>query len=634
MGGVGGSTRGHVRWTSVAVVGTWFASVVFTGTLWAVAPHLAKPPSLAVAVVIVALVPLALGGVVARHAPGNAVGPLLALAGFLALATNLIDGDQLGPFGGTWTLLYLALGILLLVVPDGHTASRRWTVLGWSFVAVVAGCIAVLALSWARLGPLPVITAASYALLVAFLLLLAGCALAPFLRHRHADPDQRLRLRWTLLAGTSLPFTLLLCWASYLIVGTADLVGFGLVVMYLAIPIGATIAVVRPALVDIDRATVTTATASVLAMGALILLSVTCGVAGLTLAQWSPIAAIATIALLTGTAAILVPVLQRRLDRLLYPERGRALTAIDQLTTQVELGITQPSAVQDVLRTALRDPGLLVAYRDITDHRLHLLDGSPTTPGATTALVSVRGEEIGALIGSTVRRPSVTVTRAAAPLIDLVRTGAAIAQARLEVEASRERLLRAGYAERRRLERDLHDGAQQRLVALGIRLRVLQRSRPSAEESRLALDAAVAELGTAVAELRRIAHGLRPSTLDGGLAVALADLTLADPDTIHLEVQAFDLPDAVATTAYYVASEAVANALRHARATTIRLSAHERSGVLQLRVADNGIGGACFVPTGGLTGLGDRVAAVGGELRIDSQPGEGTVVEAALPCGS
>lgn len=203
-----------------------------------------------------------------------------------------------------------------------------------------------------------------------------------------------------------------------------------------------------------------------------------------------------------------------------------------------------------------------------------------------------------------------------------------------EVEASRERMLRAGYEERRRLERDLHDGAQQRLVALGMQLRVLQRGAGADDPIAAALDEAVAQLGTAVAELRQLAHGVRPSALDDGLAAALAELERLSPKTIELDVRAGELPDAIATTAYFVVNEAVANALRHAEASRIRVLVRHECDELLVRVSDDGCGGAAPRTTGGLTGLSDRVAALGGRLSLRSSAETGTTVEASLPCGS
>lgn len=628
------------RWAMPAVATAWAGAVLFCAAVWLFAPQLTVAPAQSALALVIALVPLTLGVVVARAVPRGPVGPLLAFAGFSVVATNLVRGDALGPFAGSWMLLYLSFAIILLVVPDGRAASRRWAGVGWALVAVVIIFNLLCAVQWMFPATTDATTIPSIVVLLGFFGLLAVCASAPIVRFRREEESDRTRLRWVFLAGVSLPLTLLLCWTSYLLIGTADLVGFGLVLMYLAIPVGVAIAIVRPGLFDIDRATVATATATVLAVGILGVLSVACAVAGVALVQWSPVAAIVVLATLTAAAAVLFPVLQRALDRALYPERGRAVAALRQLSERVESAQDSPEAVEDVLRQALRDPGLRIACRDVGAHRLRLLDGRTATPTEATAFVQVRGEEIGAIIPSSdrVKRPAAAVVRAATPLIEAIRTDAVIAEARSEVEASRERLLRAGYEERRRLERDLHDGAQQRLVALGMRLRVLQRtSRRDAErdaELDAALDAAVAELGTAVAELRRIAHGVRPSALDDGLAAALADLTRLAPQVVELDVRASVLPDAVATTAYYVASEALANALRHSGASRIRITASEHGGALRVRVDDDGRGGASLTPTGGLTGLADRVAALGGELAVDSRPGAGTTVEAVLPCAS
>jgi signal transduction histidine kinase len=148
------------------------------------------------------------------------------------------------------------------------------------------------------------------------------------------------------------------------------------------------------------------------------------------------------------------------------------------------------------------------------------------------------------------------------------------------------------------------------------------------------LDQGVAELGTAVAELRQLAHGLRPSSLDDGLGPALAALTSTMPVRVELDVRAGSLPDDVSTTAYYVASEAIANASKHAGAATIGLRVAREGGGLRVEVADDGIGGAVPRTGSGLAGLADRVAAAGGVLRVHSPVGSGTVVEAVLPCAS
>jgi signal transduction histidine kinase len=225
-------------------------------------------------------------------------------------------------------------------------------------------------------------------------------------------------------------------------------------------------------------------------------------------------------------------------------------------------------------------------------------------------------------------------------LVELVRLRMGLAVALRDVASSRNRLLHAGYAERRRLERDLHDGAQQRLVSLGMALRLAQRHLHNnggvdlGVDMDAVLDRAVAELGTAVAELRRLAHGLRPDSLNNGLRPALDLLTRGIPVPVTLDVRVGDVPDDVATTVYYVASEAVANAVKHADAAAIDIRVEQVDGRLLVRVSDDGSGGARLRAGAGLAGLADRVAAAGGGLRVTSPQGRGTVVEAVLPCAS
>ncbi|HET7822153.1 MAG TPA: histidine kinase, partial [Ornithinibacter sp.] len=227
------------------------------------------------------------------------------------------------------------------------------------------------------------------------------------------------------------------------------------------------------------------------------------------------------------------------------------------------------------------------------------------------------------------------LVEASALLIEMGRLRIEVTAALRDVEASRSRLVRAGYEERRRLELDLHDGAQQRLVSLGMSLRLAQRHLDDGTvDVDQVLDGAVAEIGTAVVELRQIAHGLRPSSLDDGLAAALENLSRNTPVPVGLDLQADDLPDDVSTTAYFVASEAVANAVKHAGAGSIAMSVRRCDGAVRVSVRDDGCGGAVARPGSGLAGLRDRVSALGGTLGIRSDPGLGTEVEAVLPCES
>jgi signal transduction histidine kinase len=227
-------------------------------------------------------------------------------------------------------------------------------------------------------------------------------------------------------------------------------------------------------------------------------------------------------------------------------------------------------------------------------------------------------------------------TRALALMLEMGRQQVELSGALAEVDASRTRLLLASLGERKRLERDLHDGAQQRLVALGMGLRLMQRRLPAnGQELAAQLDAAVAELATAVAELRQIAHGIRPSALDEGLGAALRQLSGRSPTpvSLHIDGHLADVPEVVGATAYFVAAEAVHNANKHAAAQRITVRLGSEGQAIRLYVSDDGRGGARSTPGGGLAGLDDRVNALGGKLVVSSESGCGTTIEAVLPCG-
>jgi signal transduction histidine kinase len=206
-----------------------------------------------------------------------------------------------------------------------------------------------------------------------------------------------------------------------------------------------------------------------------------------------------------------------------------------------------------------------------------------------------------------------------------------------EVRASRARIAEAADAERRRIERDLHDGAQQRLVTalLGVNLarRGLGHGDPAVSE----LLASVADgLTEALAEIRELARGLHPALLsEAGLAVALEELAARLPMPAEADVGPLpELAPNVESTVYFVVAEALTNAVKHARATRVRIGVRHAGGVLAVSVGDDGRGGADPAGGSGLQGLADRVAALGGELTLISPPGGGTTVKAMLAIDS
>jgi PAS domain S-box-containing protein len=219
---------------------------------------------------------------------------------------------------------------------------------------------------------------------------------------------------------------------------------------------------------------------------------------------------------------------------------------------------------------------------------------------------------------------------------ELASLAVASAQARADLIASRARLVEAGDEQRRRLERNLHDGAQQRLVSVALQLRLARaKLGPGGEAAAEYLDAASRELDAGLAELRELARGLHPAILSRhGLGRAVDALASRLP--IPMELEAPDderLPDHIEATAYYIVSEALANIAKHAQATHARVSIVQDGGVLRLEVADDGRGGADPGAGTGLLGLRDRAEAAGGMLSIASPPGRGTVITALLPVG-
>jgi signal transduction histidine kinase len=231
--------------------------------------------------------------------------------------------------------------------------------------------------------------------------------------------------------------------------------------------------------------------------------------------------------------------------------------------------------------------------------------------------------------------PADADTRLAA-FTELAGTAIANAEAHSALAASRARIVVAADEGRRRIERDLHDGAQQRLITLALRLREL-RATASAETDDMVkrLDGVSGGLDAALEELREIARGIHPAVLTkGGLDPALKALARRSPVPVTLDVQVADrLPSQVEIAAYYVVSEALANTAKHARAATARVKVSAEAGRLRVTVRDDGRGGAELGPGSGLVGLKDRVETLGGRITLDSPPGAGTALEVSIPVG-
>ena len=217
---------------------------------------------------------------------------------------------------------------------------------------------------------------------------------------------------------------------------------------------------------------------------------------------------------------------------------------------------------------------------------------------------------------------------------ELVAQALANAEAREQLTASRARVVTAGDAERRRLERNLHDGAQQRLVGIALALRLLDRLiDDDPARAHAALSSVIEELHHGLAELRELARGLHPAVLtDHGLHAAVAAVAQRAPLPVELEIDEGERPsDAVEVAAYFVVSEALTNVAKYAAATEARVEVRRLGDRLVVVVSDDGAGGADMRGGSGLRGLEDRVEALGGRLHVQSLPGEGTSVRADLP---
>lgn len=219
-----------------------------------------------------------------------------------------------------------------------------------------------------------------------------------------------------------------------------------------------------------------------------------------------------------------------------------------------------------------------------------------------------------------------------ADFAELVTAALANVDAREQLDASRARIVEAADAARQRIERDLHDGAQQRLVALALHLRLLQADIEEDSELARELTAARGELDQALEELRELARGIHPSVLtDRGLEAALAGLANRAPVPVELDIEDSDLPSPVQTTAYFVIAEALTNAFKHARCDHVEVVVTVEDANASIEIRDDGVGGTDPSGGTGMRGLADRVSALGGTLMIESPLGTGTAIRARIP---
>jgi PAS domain S-box-containing protein len=302
----------------------------------------------------------------------------------------------------------------------------------------------------------------------------------------------------------------------------------------------------------------------------------------------------------------------------------------DAFTLGLRLPADDDTGIGQVLRT-----GAPARIHDYTERPGEIADNMRRMNyrSSVSAPIVVAGIIWGAVgIASAEPLPADTEARLGA-FCELVSLAVASAQAREDLSASRARLVKAGDEQRKKLERNLHDGAQQRLVSLALTIRLARRQLESnAEAAAASLEGAAKELDLALQELRELARGLHPAALtEQGLGPALAGVAERLPIEVDMSAPTERLPENIEATAYYIVSEALTNVAKHAQATKARVDMTLTGEVLKFEITDDGRGGADPSAGSGILGLRDRAEAVGGTLFVISPPGKGTVVTAQIP---
>ena len=553
--------------------------------------HRVDHPAVRASVTVLAAWAFVAAGLVAWHSrPRNRTGPLMVLTGFLLLAGSLAAAaDPLAAtFGAVAQPVANAVGAhLLLAFPDGRLHSRVERFL------VAALYLTVTVVQWLMLSVMDYRT-------------VMGCPCPRnllFVRHDDA-------LHGFLMSGQR-------------VVGVLAIAGL---VTVLARRWRDASPPLRRSLTPV---LVTGAAAAALAGGTLALAAV----------STSPV--ITYLGLASGLALAFVPI--GFLAGLLRGHLARA--AVGDLV--IALGGTMaPGQLRGALARALGDPSLQLAYRrpdparesyvDLDGHRVELPE--PGGPRAVTFVERDR-RRIAAVVhdASLADNPALVEAACAAAglALDNERLQADL-RARLDdLQTSRARIVQAGDTERRRLERNLHDGAQQRLLAVSFALGLAESRLPDDPAgARDVVTAARDELGQALEELRELARGIHPAILTSrGLPSALEALAMTAPVPVELSVSGERLPAPVEAAAYYLVAEAVSNATKHARARAVRVGVTREDGQVLVTIADDGVGGADPAGGSGLRGLADRVEALDGRLSVHSPAGSGTRIQASIPCG-
>jgi signal transduction histidine kinase len=629
-------------------------------------PDLASLDNDAIVVVLAMFAAGTVGATLAAHQPRNPVGWLfLVLSSGLAFDGVGTDYAALGAIArpgslpgalevaavadAGFILWFVVIAWVLSLTPTGRPYSRGWAAIGWGISAcALAWFVLSLIRPAAYERPLtgtenpwqiapagsPLVARldlAATVLSLATALGLVASIVPMFLRYRRGTDDERRQLLWMVLAAGVLPVSVV----GVFLAASADsdaglaISSAGLVTV---IPIAAGLSVMRYRLYDVDRIVARAFTYLIVT----VLLAASYAAAsfalGRILGAWAGQSnTSAFIATLFAVAVAAPPYrrIQSTLDRRFNRRRFDALAVVRR-----HLQDHRPDVpVEAVLRAAVGDPGLEVGYWVEAQGGWVTADGRDRPPEPDDVEIR-RYERPVARIGYDPERVDRSVVQAVAreAAAELHNAGlrAELTQRLVEVQQSRTRIAGAQLAERRALERNLHDGAQQRLLAIALRLRAA-RGNPDLLDAEV--ERSIDDLRDSVVELRELANGLHPAALTGGgLAAALDDLAARTPTPVRISAPDERFDPVVEATAWFIACEAVANAVKHADASGIAIAVTVHDGHLWLDISDDGRGGADGAGQG-IRGITDRAEAIGGRLRIS--PGSpGTTIHAELPCAS
>jgi signal transduction histidine kinase len=555
---------------------------------------------------------------------------------------RLTRGEQ--TLGGL-AAIALGAGLTSLLATRAPAALEPWAVVaGWSFIG--GGLIVWTRRPENRTGPLMVLTGLAFfanrlslsddATLRTIGLWVTPIHLAILTHTLLALPTGRLETttRRAIVAGVYLDFGLLV--HAPLLLGP---IGLGAALRQASYVIGA--ALLAAAALDLlqrwrsGSAAWRNAVAPVLWVGALTLGALFAW--GVNAALGGPFAEVAS----WGLRLAFVAIPYAFLAVLLRSHLARASVA--QLVVELDASV-EPGALRDALARTLGDPTLTLAYWLPAEQRYVDVDGHPVVlpapdDGRTSTFVERNGYPVAALIHDRALSDEPELVKAAcaaaALALDNERLQAEL-RARLdELSASRARIVRATDLERKRIERNLHDGTQQRLTSIAMGLGLAEKRLQSEPQAAAAdLRQAKTALIAALAELRSISQGIHPAILtERGLAPALQDLAYAAPIPVEVRCNLDGrLPEAVEAGAYYVIAEGLANVVKHSGATCASITLLHAEGRILLSIRDDGIGGADALRGTGLSGLADRVGSLGGSLQVDSRRGHGTDLRAEIPC--